>query len=188
MTSWNQGGRQMDGKTLPGSEMVKVTGGCGLMKRVTKTKRKWDEISDVWSWQQPRRKMSEGRNYDLFLTQKTTFTKDMHPCAPLTGIRHTCNEVAKISNTWEFKWWLSRNCPAETLNIDRTWKLLQSEIFLNERKFKQKSVIHASEYRNEEHMRFEIWAGAETAVFPRWPVKRAGKHWVSCWQKVYRNW
>ena len=44
-------------------------------------------------------KMSEGRNYDLFLTQKTTFTKDMHRCAPLTGIRHTYNEVAKISNT-----------------------------------------------------------------------------------------
>ena len=29
----------MDGKTLPGSEMVKVTGGCGLMKRVSRKQR-----------------------------------------------------------------------------------------------------------------------------------------------------
>ena len=62
---------------------------------------------------------------------------------------------------------MSRNGPAETLNIDRTWKLLQIEIFLNERKFKQKSVIHASECRNQLHMKFEIWDGAETAVLAR---------------------
>ena len=43
---------------------------------------------------------------------------------------------------------------AEGSNNDLFLTLLKTEIFLSESRFKQKSVIHASERRNQRQMRF----------------------------------